>query len=63
MARPTSLAWFARHELGLAWRDWLSMMTAGKSGGADPGSGHVGFGICGSLDCRLDHQFLGAQCA
>ena len=32
MVRPTSLTWFARHELGLAWRDWLSMMTAGKSG-------------------------------
>ncbi len=30
MNHPTSLAWFARHEIGLAWRDWLSMMTAGK---------------------------------
>ena len=27
--RPGSLAWFARHELRLAWRDWLFMMTAG----------------------------------
>ncbi|MEM7428313.1 MAG: permease [Pseudomonadota bacterium] len=32
MAQPTTLTWFARHELGLAWRDWLSMMTAGKKG-------------------------------
>ena len=29
-APPQSVAWFARHELLLAWRDWLSMMTAGK---------------------------------
>ena len=27
---PQSLGWFARHELMLAWRDWLSMMTAGR---------------------------------
>jgi ABC-2 type transport system permease protein len=25
-----TLAWFARHESRLAWRDWLSMMTAGR---------------------------------
>jgi ABC-2 type transport system permease protein len=24
--------WFAHHELRLAWRDWLSMMTAGRRG-------------------------------
>ena len=29
-APPQSVAWFVRHELLLAWRDWLSMMTAGK---------------------------------
>lgn len=29
--RPQSLIWFAAHELLLAWRDWLSMMTAGKA--------------------------------
>src|SRR5580704_8504848 len=23
------MMWFARHELRLAWRDWLGMMTAG----------------------------------
>jgi hypothetical protein len=27
-----SLTWFASHELRLAWRDWLSMMTAGRRG-------------------------------
>ncbi len=30
--QPATLTWFARHELSLAWRDWLSMMTAGKRG-------------------------------
>jgi ABC-2 type transport system permease protein len=29
VSRPGSLVWFARHELRLAWRDWLAMMTAG----------------------------------
>ncbi|MEM7227020.1 MAG: permease [Pseudomonadota bacterium] len=29
-ARAASLAWFARHELKLFWRDWVSMLTAGK---------------------------------
>jgi ABC-2 type transport system permease protein len=28
--QPASLAWFARHELRLAWRDFMSMMTAGR---------------------------------
>jgi len=28
--RPASLPWFARHELGLFWRDWIGMMTAGR---------------------------------
>ncbi|MGV8830996.1 MAG: permease [Devosia sp.] len=27
---PASLAWFARHELTLAWREWLAMMTGGR---------------------------------
>lgn len=27
---PASLGWFARHELTLAWRDWLAMATGGK---------------------------------
>ncbi len=30
IARPTSIIWFARHELNLALRDWLTMMTAGR---------------------------------
>ncbi|MDR3471983.1 MAG: permease [Devosia sp.] len=30
MLRPASLPWFARHELGLFWRDWTGMMTAGR---------------------------------
>jgi len=31
MIGPTTLLWFARHEFTLAWRDWKSMMTAGKA--------------------------------
>ena len=27
-----TLPWFAEHEIRLAWRDWLSMMTAGRRG-------------------------------
>ena len=30
--QPATLPWFIRHELALAWRDWFSMMTAGKPG-------------------------------
>lgn len=30
MSRPGSIAWLAAHELRLAWRDWLSMVTAGN---------------------------------
>ena len=30
MTRPATLGWFARHELRLFWRDWTSMLTAGK---------------------------------
>lgn len=30
MSQPGTLTWFARHEWRLAWRDWLSMMTAGR---------------------------------
>jgi ABC-2 type transport system permease protein len=26
---PGTIIWFVRHELRLAWRDWLAMMTAG----------------------------------
>jgi len=27
---PGTAVWFARHESRLAWRDWLSMITAGR---------------------------------
>jgi ABC-2 type transport system permease protein len=27
---PAALTWFARHEIRLAWREWLAMMTAGR---------------------------------
>jgi ABC-2 type transport system permease protein len=30
---PGTLVWFARHEFRLAWRDWLSMVTAGGRAG------------------------------
>src|SRR5580704_2489098 len=30
MTHPATLTWFAAHELRLSWRDWLSMMTAGR---------------------------------
>ncbi len=30
MNNPASLPWFVRHEFGLFWRDWISMMTAGQ---------------------------------
>jgi ABC-2 type transport system permease protein len=30
MGGPASIGWFARHELTLAWRDWVGMMTGGK---------------------------------
>jgi ABC-2 type transport system permease protein len=32
MSSAAALAWFARHELRLAWREWLAMMTAGRRG-------------------------------
>ena len=30
MSSAGTLAWFARHESRLAWRDWLAMITAGR---------------------------------
>ena len=30
MNSAATLAWFARHELRIAWRDWLGMMTSGR---------------------------------
>ena len=32
MSSAEVLTWFARHELRLAWREWLAMMTAGRHG-------------------------------
>ena len=30
MTSPAALTWFARHEIRLAWREWMAMMTAGR---------------------------------
>jgi len=30
MNSMTALSWFARHEIRLAWREWLAMMTGGR---------------------------------
>jgi ABC-2 type transport system permease protein len=30
MSSATALAWFARHEIRLAWREWLATMTGGR---------------------------------
>jgi ABC-2 type transport system permease protein len=30
VSRPGTIAWLAGHELRLGWRDWLSLMTAGR---------------------------------
>jgi ABC-2 type transport system permease protein len=32
MSSAAALTWFARHELRLAWREWLAMITAGRRG-------------------------------
>src|SRR5258707_3160282 len=32
MSSTAALTWFARHEIRLAWREWLAMMTAGRNG-------------------------------
>jgi ABC-2 type transport system permease protein len=32
MRSAAALTWFARHELRLAWREWLAMMTGGRRG-------------------------------
>ncbi|KKC37351.1 permease [Devosia epidermidihirudinis] len=29
-AAPATIGWFARHELTLAWREWVAMMTGGR---------------------------------
>jgi ABC-2 type transport system permease protein len=30
MSHSASLSWFAHHEMRLAWREWISMLTAGR---------------------------------
>ena len=30
MSQAAALTWFARHEIRLAWREWLAMMTGGR---------------------------------
>jgi ABC-2 type transport system permease protein len=30
MSSAAALSWFARHEIRLAWREWLAMMTGGR---------------------------------
>ena len=30
MTSTTALSWFARHEIRLAWREWLAMMTGDR---------------------------------
>ena len=30
MSSATALSWFVRHEVRLAWREWLAMMTGGR---------------------------------
>jgi ABC-2 type transport system permease protein len=45
-ARPASLTWFARHELNLAWREWVAMMTGGRR---TRGVGLVIFLACAAL--------------
>lgn len=30
MSSATALTWFARHEIRLAWREWLAMLTGGR---------------------------------
>ena len=31
MSSAAALTWFARHEIRLAWREWLAMMTGGRA--------------------------------
>jgi ABC-2 type transport system permease protein len=37
VTQPGTIGWFARHEALLAWRDWLSLMSGGRTGGMPGG--------------------------
>jgi len=46
MSRPGSIGWLAGHEARLAWRDWLSLMTAGRRRRARTVAvGFIGFAV------------------
>ena len=32
MSPASSLSWFVRHEVRLAWREWIAMLTGGRRG-------------------------------
>ena len=32
MSSASSLSWFVRHEVRLAWREWIAMLTGGRRG-------------------------------
>src|SRR5690349_22283495 len=32
MSAASSLSWFVRHEVRLAWREWIAMLTGGRRG-------------------------------
>ena len=38
MSSAADLSWFARHEIRLAWREGLAMLTAGRKGASAPPS-------------------------
>ena len=36
MSSAAALTWFARHEIRLAWREWLAMMTGAAASESAP---------------------------
>ena len=32
MSSASRLSWFVRHEVRLAWREWIAMLTGGRGG-------------------------------
>ena len=45
MSAAAALTWFARHEIRLAWREWLAMMTAGRRKRKRAVIGLIGFAV------------------